>query len=171
MKPDRPARRVAFGAVFSALAVALMSISLVVPTLDLTLAALAAIPVYIALLEFRAASALSVYVIAGALSLLLLPDKSCAVFFCALFGWYPFLRNAVSRLPLWLSILCKILGGALGAAAIYLVFSYLFLTPEVIEQITIPVLVLFPIVFFVYDYGLGKLMVLYTAVIRPKLNR
>ena len=171
MKPKSAAKRIAFCAAFSALAVVLMWLSVLIPTLDLTLAALAAIPVYIALLDFGYGAGIGVYAAAGILSLLLVPDKTGAVFFCALFGWYPFLRNALASLSIWLSVFLKLLGGALGAGIVYLVLGVLFPDPEILDVLKLPMLILIPIVFFLYDYALGKLMFFYTSRIRLKLHR
>ena len=171
MKRDQTAKRVAFCAVFSALSVALMWLSVLIPTLDLTLAAFAAIPVYIALLDFSPGAGVSVYLVAGILALLLIPEKSVAVFFLALFGWYPFLRNAVSKFNLWIGCLIKLFCGIIGVGIAYLVLSFVFPDPELLGHLTILVLILIPVVLLLYDYALGRLILFYISQIRPKLHR
>ena len=69
------ARAVALGGMLSALAVAFMSIGSIVPSLDMSSAFIAGIVVIVARLEINRTAPISVYLVAGILSLVLLPNR------------------------------------------------------------------------------------------------
>ena len=170
-RPVSPARKITYGAAGSALIVLLLAVSTLIPTLDLTLAALAALVLYILLLEMGKGSALTAYAVGTILAFLLLPEKSSACFFLVFFGWYPFLREAVKLLPLWLSRAVKLAAAILAAGLFCLLFVVLFPMPEFFDLLRPAVALLFLAVFVLYDLGLSKLLIFYERVLRPKIIR
>ncbi len=160
-------RRLAYGAVLAALIVLFFGISAVFPSLDLTLAALSALVIYVLLLEFGGQTALLCFLTSAVLAVLLLPEKSCAIFYICFFGWYPFLRHALRRVPLVLAWGIKILCAILAEAVFFF-----FCTPLVSDvQPHIGTAALCFVAFVLYEIGLSKLILFYVDRIRPKLRK
>ena len=99
------------------------------------------------------------------LALLLLPDKFCALLFLFLFGLYPMLKaraeQARSRRFAWI---VKLVFFNLSFTLLVFFLKSLMLAslPEFLNRYGIPVLYLVAnIVFFIYDFGLTKLIIFY----------
>lgn len=161
----------AIGAIVSALAVVLLYISCLLPTLQLTVVAIAGILSAAVVIESGAARAALVYVCVSILSLLLLPDKSSAVFYVFFFGHYPIVKYEVERIrkPI-LGWSIKILCGNLCIGAIALLLALFF--PEWSFEYPLWIVwVLGIAVFVLFDLALTKLIVYYQFRIRPKIMR
>lgn len=92
------ARAVALGGMLSALAVAFMSIGSIVPSLDMSSAFIAGIVVIVARLEINRTAPISVYLVAGILSLVLLPNRFAGICFLCQYGLYPILKEYIERI-------------------------------------------------------------------------
>ena len=92
------ARAVALGGMLSALAVAFMSIGSIVPSLDMSSAFIAGIVVIVARLEINRTAPISVYLVAGILSLVLLPTRFAGICFLCQYGLYPILKEYIERI-------------------------------------------------------------------------
>lgn len=164
-------RALSLGGVATALIVVLLSLCALFPTLDLSLAAIAALFVYVVLLETRRGVAFLVFLASSVLSLLLLPSKTAAIFFVLFFGWYPFLRAALARLSLVLGWVVKAVCAVSVLGALYALVAFSFLPQEFLSAFTVPMLLLLGAVFVLYEIGLGRLVLLYLRVLRPRLFR
>lgn len=162
-------RRTAFGALCAALIVVFLGLSSLFPSLDLSLAALAALVVYVVLLEFGKKAAALTFITSALLSILILPDKNCALFYTFFFGWYPFLRAILAHVYLWLGWVIKIGSATFMAGIFYLFFAVLFPRESFSDFFQISSVVLFFIAFVLYDIGLSRLVFFYSLKIRPKL--
>jgi hypothetical protein len=91
-------RKAAFGAISAALAVAILFVSTLLPTLQLSAVALAGMLSAAVLIEAGAAYSTLCYAAVSILSLLLLPEKSSAVFYFLFFGHYPIVKYLLERL-------------------------------------------------------------------------
>ena len=159
----------AFGALCTALIVVFLSASAFFPTLDLTLSALAAFVLYVLMLEFGFATALIAFFSSAALSLLLLPNKECALFYIFIFGWYPFVRAHLSKLPLWLSWGVKFLLAVICGGLFCLFFMVLFPIPSLLELLQPWVALLYLAAFVLYELGLSRWILFYRCRLRHKL--
>lgn len=162
-------KRIAAGAIFAALIVISLALSVLFPTLDFTLAAIAAFVLYILILEFGKLSGLLCYFVAGILSLVLLPVKNCALFFVFFFGWYPFLRVFTSKCSLIWAWIIKLCAAAFSGIVFFLIFSVILPLDSLNGYFTVVTLILYLAVFVVYELGLSKLLLIYQNKIRMKL--
>ena len=170
-KKQSSAQKLTYGAAGSALIVVLLALSNLFPSLDLTLSAVAALLVYVLLFEFGYLTAVLSYITGGILSSVLLADKNAALFFLFFFGWYPFLRTALSKAPILLSWFLKLVCAASAAGVFYLLFCILIPTPALSDFFDPIVIVLFLLVFVLYEVGLGRLVLLYHSRLRSRLFR
>ena len=162
-------KSVAFGALCTALIVLFFALSLVFPSLDLTLSALAALVIYILLLEFGKTAALLSFFSAGVLSLLLLPNRWPALFFLFFFGWYPFLRTSLKKVSVVVAWVLKIGSVSIAGFLFWLLFAVIFPSAEFQDLMLLPAALLLIVTFVLYDIGLSKLLNLYLLRLRPKL--
>ena len=89
MKKNASTKRVTRLAVLSALGVAVLFLSSVLPSARLALTAIAGIFTAVALIMYGLWWSVAVYAVTAVLSLLILPIKGCAIFYAAFFGLYP----------------------------------------------------------------------------------
>ena len=171
MSAQNQTKKLTFGAAGSALIVILLALSNVFPSLDLTLSAIAAVLIYVLLIEFGYPTALLSYVVSGVLSAILLPDKNASLFFLFLFGWYPFLRTVLGKSPVLISWLIKLVCAAGAGGLFWFLFSILFPMPSLAEVFEPIVIIMFLAAFVLYEIGLGRLVLLYHNRFRTRLFR
>lgn len=116
--------------------------------------------------------AFAVYAAAGVLSMIILTDKEAALFFVLFFGYYPIVREPLSKLGRGASILLKLLIFNVSVVLASLLAVYVFLVPaeEFTElgAVTIPLyLAVGNGVFLLYDYSLAK----YNPIIKRFVSR
>lgn len=148
-------------ALLAALGVGLLAVGSVLPTAQLTLLAVAGFLSAVAVMMYSPLWATSVYVVVAALSLLLLPEKSCAVYYTAFFGYYPILKSFFEKIrDRRLSWLAK-----LGAfTAVFLVWCFLGAGLFLGNAVTLRWYALWPLgaaAFAVYDICLSFLITFY----------
>lgn len=95
MKNDT--RLLARAALLAALATALMYVSAVIPSARVAVVAIAGLMSCAAVISCGAGWAWGVFAVTAALSLLILPLKSCAVIYAAFLGWYPIAKSFIER--------------------------------------------------------------------------
>ncbi len=179
-------RRLAVSAVLSALAVVFLGVGALLEVLDLT-AALAASVVILLLREvYGVREALLSYAVTALLGVLLLPYSSAGWIFLALTGYYPILRPLLVRLPRIPAVMIRILLVAVFLAGFTVVVHILFLGGEgnlltalgfLFGDTTGRPLVLLGCVgvaylcFFMYDFMLGRLLILYRFRWRRRVEK
>ncbi len=170
MKKDA-SRQLATGAVVSALAVVLLYISCLLPTLQLTVVAVAGILSAAVLIECGAGRAALVWGAVSLLSLLLLPDKSSAVFYLLFFGHYPIVKYELERIEK--PALCWAAKLAVGNVCILLTLWLvsLFFPEWEFEYALWIMWLLCLLVFVLFDLALTRLIAFYQFRIRPKIMR
>ncbi len=89
MKKHSSTTRITRLAVLSALGVAVLFLSSLLPSARLALTAIAGIFTAIALIMYGLWWSIAVYAVTAVLSLLILPTKGCAIFYAAFLGLYP----------------------------------------------------------------------------------
>ena len=170
MKKDA-SRQLTTGAIVSALAVVLLYISCLLPTLQLTVVAVAGILSAAVLIECGPGRAALVWAAVSLLSLLLLPDKSSAVFYLLFFGHYPIVKYELERIDR--PLLCwgaKLLCGNVCILLTLWLVSLFF--PEWEFEYAMWIMWLLCLLIFVlFDLALTRLITFYQFRIRPKIMR
>lgn len=158
------AGRVAYPAVFGALALAALYLGSMLPTGSWGIAALAGLMPAAVVVSAGLAAGFLCWAGASALGFLLLPDKFMALLFGVLFGLYPMVKSLVERLRrLPLEYILKLAFFNLSLTAICLVMKEAALESlPALPELWMLYLV-GSAVFLVYDYGFGKVIGLYIA--------
>ncbi len=158
------AKKLAFGAILTALSVALLGVGSVVPTGRIALVAIASLLPAAAVLHSGLPLSFLVYAASALLSLLILPDKTCAVAYALVFGWYGPVKSIIERLDrLAVEWAIKIALFAVVACVFYFVFTAMFLSLISISAmpfawLVIPVLLA---AFVLYDIAFTGLIGMY----------
>ena len=168
---------IAISAVLSALCCVILSLGTVFESLDLTFATLAALIVWITLLEFGKKTSWSIYLVTSVISVFLLPSKFPALFFAFVTGWYPMFKLGVSRKIKNKTFLFLVKTLCFNAVCLLLIFGIEFFgaalgivfDEEMSDGWLVTMLVLCNVAFFVTDILMDKLVVIYIYKLRDKL--
>ena len=163
-------RKLAFAAVCAALAVGIAFISTVIPSVKISMAAVAGLCCAAALIELGRLYSVLSFVVSAALMWLLLPVKSTAVMFTAFFGWYPILKSLAEQMK------SRAVEWAVKFAAFNIAAVALYLLGEAVTGVSVEapwwgLLIGANLVFFAYDYCMTKLITLYITRISPRLGK
>ncbi|MBR5479622.1 MAG: hypothetical protein IKU84_05545 [Clostridia bacterium] len=132
------------------------------PVMSLTLAAIASIITYVSLVECGVVYSAILFVAAGAMGFLVIPDKSCVIMYTFLFGAYPFIKHFSEKVKYkvisWsVKILC------VNALLFFLYFAFrtvlLGFVPG--DFILIFAYLIFNFVFIVFDICITRLTAFY----------
>lgn len=170
-------KKLTLSAMVSALCVAVLALSNAIPRVSAALAALAGIFPAAAVIACGRIRGLVSAAAAGALALLLLPEKTAALWFCLLFGHYPVWKSLIERLPSRiLRIALKLLGFYACAAVIYFVFQSAFTTAISAdfgtERWTLALLaVILGLCFLLYDRAFSGLITFFIGRILPRIQK
>lgn len=165
-------RPLARSALAAALGIVVLYLGSVLPTAKLTLLCLSTLGVVLIRVSCSIRWALCCYAVTAMAGLLLLPEKSAAVLYTALLGYYPIVKLWAERLrrPVfrW-SVKLAVFNAA--ALSVYFFFSAVF-TELTGPFSTAPWLLLAAgnVVFAVYDYALGVLILFYLRNLARRLK-
>ncbi|MBQ8026415.1 MAG: hypothetical protein IJ259_08385 [Oscillospiraceae bacterium] len=112
------------------------------------------------------------YVAAGALALLLLPDKTVALLYAVFFGYYPVIKSLAERChgrPLEWGIKLAVFNAAL--TVLLFALRAAFLPERAADLPTAVIYLLLNVVFVVFDIGLSRLIVFYENRIAKYLKK
>ncbi len=168
--------KIAFCGVIAALGTVFMLLTSVIPIGTYAIPIFAGALLISAVIEFGVRWALGVYLVISILSALLAGDKEAVVFFIALFGYYPVLKNVfeskIKSKPA--VILLKLLVFNISAVASFFFTTLVLKIPA--EEYTVfgvyvpyVFLILGNIIFLLYDRALTVFVIFYVKVIAPKL--
>lgn len=152
----------------AALGVAILALGTVVDVLSLSTAALATVPLYIALRELGARRATLVYVVTALLSLVLLQSEA-ALSYALLLGLYTLIKFPIERMHRHAVWPMKLLFFNLTFTLIELCGIFLFSIPPLVWELYAVTYVVANVVFLLYDNVLDRLIVLYEAYLRAKV--
>ena len=93
-------KKVAFSGVITALCIALMFSSAIIPILSYTLPAVCGLILLITSLAVGEKYAYVSYVAVSILSLFFVPDKECMLLFISFFGYYPILKKRIEKIKI-----------------------------------------------------------------------
>lgn len=94
----KPVKKLTLSAILSALCLIALYVGSLVPQVQLSLVAVAALLPAVAVIHCGCAWAAAVYAVSGGLALLLLPDKACAVWYLIVLGHYGIVKCLIERL-------------------------------------------------------------------------
>lgn len=172
-------KKLTVSAMVAALCVAILFLSALVPRVTLAITALAGIfPAAVVILcgyGWAAGCAVS----AAILALLLLPNKSAALWFVFFFGHYPIWKSAIEKIQTrihkpWMGWVMKLLGAGLCMTLLYFLFRSGFLgaIPEaVLGRFGLLVVgLLLMVCFIVYDIAFSILIGYFRVRILPRFQ-
>ncbi|MBO7157905.1 MAG: hypothetical protein J6W31_04805, partial [Clostridia bacterium] len=93
----KKSKEIALAGMLSALAVLILLLGSMIVLLDLSAAALAALVVMVAMIDFGNGKAVAVYLVSAILSVLMFP-KTASIVFAAFVGYYPVLKVYLDKI-------------------------------------------------------------------------
>lgn len=162
--------------VVSALGVAVLMITLVVPTTTYASSALAGILTGILVIECNKKWAIASYIVVSIVSVIIVPDKEAVAFYLLLFGYYPITKQIIEGhiKNKYIQLVVKIINFTIPTiACYYLSIFVLNVSPEEfnILGVNLPIVFLLIgiVVFLIFDNALTGLITLYINKYRKKL--
>ncbi len=158
-------------AMLSALGVILLGIGSLIETLDLTTAALASVLCIYAVIEIGGAYPWMIWAVTSLLGLILLPQKSPAVFYLFI-GSYPMLKELLEKLPRAVCWILKLAVLHVMLVLVWLVIRIFFPADAQIDfgWMMLGVYMLGVATFLIYDLALTRLITLYLRRLRGRLG-
>ena len=164
-------KRIVVCGVLVALSVIILYLGCAIEVLDLTMSAIVSLLVVVIVIEMGYNYAWLAYVATSILSLVLLPQKSPAIFYACFMGFYPIIKSYVERLKTAVGRWSVKL--IVGNAALVMMFLLLSLfVPDEFEGgwVLIGTYALAFVTFILYDVALTKLITLYFRMIRDRVK-
>ncbi len=163
-------KKIALASLFCALAVVISVIGCVFDMADLAATAASSVLVALAKLELRGKYPYLIYAVVSALLFLFFPTATVTLYFIMFFGYYPIIRDFISRVPKYLRIALKFLCFNAAIVVIYFLMEKLLLSSDTeSEAYLIPALWFVANLFFAaFDFSLNIFMSAYIHVFRKK---
>ena len=167
----RATGKMAYASMFVAISVVICIISSLFPTISLSIVAFAGIVTAVSLILCGFKYSLLVYIATAILALLLVPDKGTAVYYILLFGHYPMTKLLIERIgKRAVSWIIKILLANIIYIAEIIIAAYMLGVYESVGTVMFFVtLILFNVLFILYDICLSRIMVAF--VLKHSQNR
>ena len=164
-------KRIVVSGVLVALSVIILYLGCAIEVLDLTMSAIVSLLVVVIVIEMGYKYAWFSYLATSILSLLLLPQKSPAIFYTCFMGFYPIIKSHVERInsAFWRWVIKIVVGNA----ALIAMFALLSLfVPDEFEGgfMLVATYILGLAAFIMYDVALTKLITLYFVKIRDRVK-
>lgn len=169
--------KIAFCGLIAALSVIIMFLTGLIPIATLALPAIAGCLLIAVVAEAGVRWAVCVYMVCGALSFIVAPDREAALFYILFFGYYPALFAVIGRMKnRVIRYLVKLLVFNAAVVAEFFIAVNLLGIPfeemELFGQFTaLVLLVLANVVFIIYDLALDRLISTYYMKMRPKVKK
>ena len=155
----------------AALGTVLLSLGSLLEVLDLSVAVLASFLCIYAVIELPPTYPWMIWLTTSVASLLLLPQKSPALFYALFAGFYPILKEKLERLrpPLQYTLKLTVLHASL---VLFYLMLRIFLPSELMGGIwmLLGVYVLLLVCFFLYDFALTRLITFYLYRLHNRLR-
>lgn len=164
-------KKIVVAGVLAALSVIILYLGCAIEVLDLTMSAIVSLLVVVIVIEMGYKYAWMTYIATAILSILLLPQKSPAIFYACFMGFYPIIKSYLERINSALArwVIKLVVGNA--ALALMFILMSLFLPDEFEGGWLMLVTYLLGIIaFLTYDVALSKLITLYFVRIRDRIK-
>lgn len=164
-------KKLVVAGVLAALSVIILYLGCAIEVLDLTMSAIVSLLVVVIVIEMGYKYAWLTYIATSILSIIILPQKSPAIFYACFMGFYPIIKSYLERINSALArwIIKLVVGNA--ALALMFILMSLFLPDEFEGGWLMLVTYLLGIIaFLMYDVALSKLITLYFVRIRDRIK-
>jgi len=164
-------KRIVVAGVLVALSVIILYLGCAIEVLDLTMSAIVSLLVVVIVIEMGYNYAWLTYVATSILSIIMLPQKTPAIFYACFMGFYPIIKSYIERIKS--ALLRWIVKLIIGHAAIGVMFFCIsYFTPDEFEGgwIIVTTYVLAVLAFVMYDIALTKLITFYFLKLRDRLK-
>ena len=160
-------------AMLAALGVVILSLGAVIEVLDVTTAVMASILIIYAVIELGGAYPWLVWLSTSVLAMILLPQKTPAIFYALFAGFYPIVKEKLEKLKYPISYLLKLVLFHLSIGGILLVFHLFF--PSMLDMggfswMPIALYVAGLLCFIVYDFALTHLITYYLVKLQKRFR-
>ncbi len=176
-------KKLTVSAMLSALGVALLFVSGLIETLDLSMAALASFFCIFAVIELGGAYPWLIFAVTGALSFIIMPQNTGGWFYILFFGYYPILKEKIEKLKMPIAWTIKLVLVNVAMIICIILASFIFYGGNMISAIIglfgaedfgkyaiIIVYLLLNVVFVIYDIALTRLISYYFIKLRPRFR-
>ena len=164
-------KRIVVTGVLVALSVIILYLGCAIEVLDLTMSAIVSLLVVVIVIEMGYKYAWFAYVATAVLSLVLLPQKTPAIFYTCFMGFYPIIKSHVERfgsaLVRWT---IKLIAGNAALIAMFVLISYF--VPDEFDGglLLVGTYILGLAAFVMYDVALTKLITFYFIKLRDRIK-
>ena len=156
---------------FAALGVILLYLGSIVEVVDISMAVIASLFCVLAVIEYGKGAPWMVFLVTAVLSLLLLPNKSPAVYYAFFFGFYPILKAYFERLDKVRAWIFKEITFNVCLAVMIVLIKLLFMPSVSIPFMMYVIAVLLcEGVFVLYDIALTRLITFYMFRLRHRFK-
>ncbi len=161
-------------AILCALGVVLLMLGSLISVLDISVAVIASLLCVYAVIEMGGAYPWLIWVVTSILSILLLPQKTPALFYALFAGFYPILKEKLEKLRRPITLLLKLIVFHLSLALIVLVGTLFFpgflgTTPGAWWFFAVLYLMCL-VCFLLYDFALSRLITFYLIRLRNRFR-
>ena len=168
----KPIRALTLSSVLAALSVLLLFLGSLLDVLDLAAVMVASFFVTLVLIECRGIWCWLLYIVVSVLSFLLFPGRFVTLEYVFFGGIWPILKYWLEKLPRLPSFLLKLLvGNGLAAAAAWLGLRFFGLEFPASTWLKVLTVVLWEVVFLLFDLLLTRLIVLWCVKYRARFRR
>lgn len=166
----REIKKITLSSVFSALIVVLILLGTFIEILDITIAALCALAVFIILIEAGGKYPFLVYLTSSILCLIFTPLSTATLYFIGFFGYYPILKTKLKGLKKRVvKIICALVFN-ISMAALMLLFKAVFALQNEPPIMYVLLLITSNVFFFCFDYLLDVFTFIYFKKLRDKIK-
>ena len=163
-------KKITLSSIISALIVVLIAIGSLIDLLDITVAAVCTLAVFVIQFEIGTKYSFLVYLTSSVLSLILLPLTTSSLYYICFFGYYPLLKRYTRRFGKRLSkVSCALLFNIV-MIILMLIFKAVFALQNEPWPIYAALLVTINVFFFCFDRLMDVFPILYLRKIRNKIN-
>ncbi len=163
-------KKLTLSSILSALITVLIIIGSVIELLDITVAAVCSLVVYISMYECKGKYPYLVYSVSSILCLIFASMTTATLYYVAFFGYYPILRYSLRNLSSKLrKLICALIFNII-MAVLMLTFKALFGLQGEPYGIYFALLLTVNIFFFCFDRLLDLFYIIYIKYIRSKIN-
>ena len=164
-------KRIVISGVLVALSVIILYLGCAIEVLDITMSAIVSLLVVVIVIEMGYSYAWLTYIASAIISVILLPQKSPAIFYACFMGFYPILKSYIERIGS--GLVRWIIKLIVGNVAIGLMLAILLIfIPDEFEggAMLLITYALALAAFVMYDIALSKLITLYFKMIRDRIK-
>ena len=156
--------------IFSALIVVFIMLGSFIDILDITIAAICTLAVYIIQLEVGGKYPLLVYITSAILCIIFVPMTTTTLYYISFFGYYPILKKALSKFPKLLrKIICVIIFNVI-MILLMLLFKTIFALQNEPIAIYIVLLITINVFYICFDYLLDVFHIIYIKKLKKLIN-